>query len=52
VRPALGGRRPEVRRSASGDFTLAEDSPALELGFQPIDMSDVGVREEGERVWE
>lgn len=25
------------------DFRLAEDSPALELGFQPIDMSTVGL---------
>lgn len=27
---------------ASGDFTLAADSPALALGFQPIDMSAIG----------
>ncbi|MBT3376814.1 MAG: right-handed parallel beta-helix repeat-containing protein [Lentisphaerae bacterium] len=26
------------------DFTLAEDSPALALGFVPIDLSDVGPR--------
>jgi hypothetical protein len=28
----------------SFDFTLSEDSPALKLGFQPIDVSDVGPR--------
>ena len=29
------------------DFTLAEESPAIvEMGFQPIDLSDVGVRRE------
>jgi hypothetical protein len=33
------------------DFTLAEDSPAiLEIGFEPVDLSDVGVREEHERA--
>ncbi len=29
---------------ANGDFTMPEDSPAYELGFEPIDMSDVGPR--------
>jgi hypothetical protein len=29
---------------ANGDFTLKPDSPAYELGFEPIDMSDVGPR--------
>jgi hypothetical protein len=27
-----------------GDFTLKPDSPALKLGFQPIDVSKVGIR--------
>jgi len=27
-----------------GDFTLRPDSPALKLGFQPIDVSKVGPR--------
>jgi hypothetical protein len=27
---------------ANRDFTLAADSPALKLGFRPIDVSDVG----------
>jgi hypothetical protein len=31
------------------DFTLAEDSPALKLGFRPIDTSDVGPRPKGQR---
>ncbi len=29
---------------AEGDFTLRPDSPALALGFQPIDLSTVGPR--------
>lgn len=28
----------------NGDFTLPENSPAYDIGFQPIDMSDVGIR--------
>ena len=28
----------------NGDFTLAENSPAWDIGFEPIDMSDVGPR--------
>ena len=32
------------------DFTLAPDSPAIaELGFEPIDLSDVGPRPVDER---
>ncbi len=31
------------------DFTLQPDSPALEMGFEPIDMSDVGPRPKGQR---
>ncbi|OPZ08339.1 MAG: hypothetical protein BWZ10_02681 [candidate division BRC1 bacterium ADurb.BinA364] len=27
-----------------GDFTLSENSPALALGFRPIDLGDVGPR--------
>lgn len=30
----------------NGDFTLPDDSPAYDIGFEPIDMSDVGIREE------
>jgi hypothetical protein len=29
----------------NGDFTLPADSPAYAIGFEPIDMSDVGIRE-------
>jgi hypothetical protein len=29
---------------AAGDFTLGQGSPALALGFRPIDLSDVGPR--------
>jgi hypothetical protein len=28
----------------NGDFTLKSDSPALKLGFEPIDVSKVGPR--------
>jgi hypothetical protein len=28
-----------------GDLRLKDDSPALKLGFEPIDLSDVGPRE-------
>ncbi len=28
----------------NGDFTLAENSPAYDIGFEPIDVSDVGPR--------
>jgi hypothetical protein len=28
----------------NGDFTLEPDSPVSEIGFQPIDLSDVGPR--------
>ena len=27
-----------------GDYRLRPDSPALALGFQPIDMSRIGIR--------
>jgi len=30
----------------NGDFTLPADSPAFQIGFQPFDMSDVGIRKE------
>ncbi len=33
----------------AGDFTLRPDSPALKLGFKPIDMSGVGPRLRGRR---
>jgi hypothetical protein len=32
------------------DFTLAADSPAFDIGFQPIDMSDVGPRPANQRT--
>jgi hypothetical protein len=35
---------PKFRDLAAFDFTLAPDSPALALGFRPIDTSDVGPR--------
>ena len=40
---------PKCKDLANFDFTLAEDSPALSLGFRPIDMSDVGPRPRGAR---
>jgi parallel beta-helix repeat protein len=36
---------PEFADLAKNNFKLAENSPAFQLGFKPIDMSDVGVRE-------
>ena len=33
----------------NGDYSLQADSPALALGFQPIDLSRVGPREPGSR---
>ena len=35
--------------AANRDFTLGPDSPALELGFEPIDMSPVGLY--GDEAW-
>jgi len=35
---------PKFADPAQGDFTLAADSPALQLGFVPIDLSEVGPR--------
>jgi parallel beta-helix repeat protein len=35
---------PQFKDLANYDFTLEEGSPALALGFKPIDMSDVGTR--------
>lgn len=29
----------------NGDFTLHADFPAYQIGFEPIDMSDAGIRE-------
>ena len=43
---------PKCRDLAKYDFTLAPDSPALKLGFKPIDMSDVGIRPPEKRVEE
>lgn len=36
---------PGFADAARFDFTLGPDSPALALGFRPIDLSDVGPRE-------
>ncbi|MBD3344043.1 MAG: hypothetical protein GF401_03165 [Chitinivibrionales bacterium] len=40
---------PRFTNAEQGDFSLAQDSPAFELGFIPIDMSDVGVRPKEKR---
>ena len=37
---------PRCRDPKQGDFTFPEDSPALALGFLPLDLSDVGPRNE------
>ncbi len=35
---------PLFRDPMNGDFTLAENSPAIKMGFKPIDISDVGAK--------
>ena len=35
---------PKCADAPNGDFALADDSPALALGFRPFDVSDVGPR--------
>jgi hypothetical protein len=40
---------PKFADPANADFTLASDSPALPLGFKPIDTSQVGLQ--GDRSW-
>jgi len=35
---------PQFVDPAKGDFSLKPDSPALRLGFKPIDLSQVGPR--------
>jgi len=40
---------PLFKNLAKRDFTLSEKSPALPLGFQPFDLSDVGPRPVGKR---
>jgi hypothetical protein len=43
---------PKCGDPRSGDFALADDSPALGLGFRPIDLSDVGPRTREKRTVE
>jgi hypothetical protein len=40
---------PDFKDLANRDFTLPEDSPAYDVGFQPIDFSDVGPRAKDQR---
>jgi hypothetical protein len=40
---------PQFKDPEKGDFRLAEDSPALELGFRPFDDKQAGVI--GDRAW-
>lgn len=35
---------PKFRDPENGDFTLGENSPALKLGFKPIDMKAIGLK--------
>ena len=41
---------PLFEAPAQFDFRLKKDSPALKLGFKPIDLTTVGVRKKSERV--
>ncbi len=36
---------PRFKDPENGDFNLDPDSPAFQVGFEPIDVSDVGPRE-------
>ncbi|MGD9495819.1 MAG: right-handed parallel beta-helix repeat-containing protein, partial [Armatimonadota bacterium] len=40
---------PDFRAPERGDFTLAEDSPASRIGFEPISMEGIGLY--GDRAW-
>ena len=40
---------PLLQDVGAGDFTLRRDSPALKIGFRPIDMSKAGPRYRGNR---
>jgi hypothetical protein len=40
---------PKFANPDKRDFRLAADSPALKLGFKPIDLSAVGPRPKGQR---
>lgn len=40
---------PKFKNPQAYDFTLADDSPALELGFEPLDYSKAGVY--GDEAW-
>ena len=40
---------PKFVDAAERNFALREDSPALKLGFKPIDLSGVGIRPKGQR---
>ncbi|MBI2440561.1 MAG: right-handed parallel beta-helix repeat-containing protein [Lentisphaerae bacterium] len=41
---------PKFKSLAQRNFTLSKDSPALKLGFQPIDLSTVGPRPTAQRA--
>ncbi|MFO7904536.1 MAG: right-handed parallel beta-helix repeat-containing protein [Pirellulaceae bacterium] len=41
--------RPQFRAPRQGDFTLAEDSPAGKIGFEPIDQDGIGLY--GDASW-
>jgi hypothetical protein len=41
---------PRVVDAANFDFQLQPGSPALQLGFKPIDLSTVGVRAKAKRL--
>ncbi len=40
---------PRFKAPENGDFTIPDDSPAIALGFKPIDTSSVGIRPKDRR---
>ncbi|MCF7838931.1 MAG: right-handed parallel beta-helix repeat-containing protein [Candidatus Marinimicrobia bacterium] len=41
---------PRLKDAAAGDFAPTADSPARALGFEPVDLSDIGPRPRKQRI--
>lgn len=46
----LTGTDPKFVDAVHGNYRLRPDSPALELGIKPIDMTGIGLRQDAERA--